>query len=111
MNYSPLQRYVSRVGGMRVSMHGGLRERLVEMCVEEFPTDAPPDKIEAVLLARVRARAKTQYSSVVAFLLISVLAQLIVRAVIAWWSQHHSHQVLLYGWQQEARRAKANPDV
>jgi hypothetical protein len=110
--YSPLQRYVARVGGMRVSMHGGLRERLVEICVEEFPVDAREDQMEAVLVARVRSRARQQYGSVVAFILVSILTQLIVKAVIAWWKNHHSHQVLMYGWHKEAtQRAKKDSDV
>jgi hypothetical protein len=43
---------------------------------------------------------------VIAAILISVLAQLIVKAIIAWWQKRHAHQVLMVGWQEQARAEK-----
>ena len=34
----------------------------------------------------------------------------IVKAIVAWWNKRHAHQVLMVGWQEQAR-AKKNPDV
>ena len=107
--YRPLREFVSREGGIRVSMHGPLRDQLVDWCVEDFPVDAPPDRMEQVLLARIRIRARERYSSVIAALLISVLAQLIVRLVVEWWKRHHSHKVLMYGWQRAAQNSNLPP--
>lgn len=109
--YTPLRDFVTRQGGIRVSMHGALRDQLVEWCVEEFPIDAPPERMYEVLSARVRLRARDKYGSVIAAILISVLAQLIVKAVIEWWRKNHSHRVLMTGWQQQARNAKKNSDI
>jgi hypothetical protein len=97
--YEPLKKFVSRAGGIRLSTHPALRDQLVEWAVEEFPADAPPERMEEVLSARIRLR-----------ILISVLAQLIVKAVIAWWQKRNAHRVLLVGWQEQAR-AKKNPDL
>ena len=105
--YAPLRDYVARQGGIRVHMHGPLRDQLVDWCVEEFPVDATPARMEEVLMARIRLRARERYSSVIAALLISVLAQLIVKLVIEWWRRHHSHKILMYGWQ----RAAQNPNL
>jgi hypothetical protein len=82
----------------------------VEWAVEEFPVDAPAERMEEVLAARLRIRARDKYGSVIAAILISVLAQLIVKAIIAWWKKNHAHKVLMYGWQEQSR-AQKNPDV
>jgi hypothetical protein len=108
--YEPLKKFVSRAGGIRLSTHPALRDQLVEWAVEEFPIDADADRVEEVLTARIRRRARDKYGSVIAAILISVLAQLIVKAIIAWWKKNHSHKVLMYGW-QEQHRAQTNPDV
>lgn len=108
MPYQPLKDFVIRRGGMRLAMHGGVRDRLVEMAVEEFPIDAPDDQKVEVLAARLRLRAREQYGSVIAMLLIGVLVQLITKLIVEWWKKNHSHKVLIYGWK---RNAKKNSDV
>lgn len=107
-NYKALKDYVSRAGGMRLAMHGQLRDQLVEMAVEEFPFDAPDERRVEVLAARLRLRARGRYGSVVIMLLVSVLANMIAKLVVEWWKRHHSHKVLMYGW---SRNAKANPNL
>lgn len=104
--YRPLKDYVSRKGGLRLALHGGTRDRLVEMAVEEFPRDCRADKLEEVLRARMAIRIRRQYGSVVATFLISVLVNIIARAVIDWWFSRMSHRVLMEGWVAQAR-----PDV
>ena len=108
--YDSLKKYVSRAGGIRLSTHPALRDQLVEWAVEEFPADAPPERMEEVLAARLRLRARDKYGSVIAAILISILAQLIVKAIVAWWNKRHAHRVLMVGWQEQAR-AKKNPDL
>jgi len=108
--YEPLKNYVAKAGGIRLATHPSLRDQLVEWAVEDFPSDAPPERMQEVLSARLRLRARDKYGSVIAAILISVLAQLIVRAIIAWWNKRHAHRVLMYGWQEQAR-AEKNPDL
>lgn len=108
--YQPLRQWVIRSGGVRLALHPALRDQLVDWAVEEFPADAPPERIEEVLSARLRLRARDKYGSVIAAILISVLAQLIVKAIVAWWKKNHSHKVLMYGWQEQSR-AQKNPDL
>jgi len=110
IKYESLKTYVKRAGGIRLSAHPALRDKLIEWAIEEFPTDAPPERMEEVLTARLRLRVRDQYGSVIAALLISVLAQLIVKAILAWWQKRHAHQVLMVGWQEQAR-AEKNPDL
>lgn len=105
--YEPLKQFVCRSGGMRLALHPGLRDKLIEWAVEEFPADAPPERMEEVLSARLRLRARDQYGSVIAAILISVLAQLIVNAIVAWWHKRNAHRVLMVGWQEASRAAKA----
>lgn len=105
--YKSLRDFVTREGGIRVSMHGPLRDQLVDWCVEDFPVDAPPERMCEVLSARVRIRAREKYGSVIAAILISILSQLIVKLVIEWWRRNHSHRVLMVGWQ----RAAQNKDI
>ena len=91
---------------MRLAIHGDLRDQLVEMAVQEFPFDAPDDKKAEVLAARLKRRAREQYGSVIAMILIGILVNLITKAIIEWWKKNHSHRVLMYGWY-----AEANPNL
>lgn len=104
--YRPLKDYVAREGGIRLAMHGSLRDQLVEMAVEEFPADAPPDKVEEVLAARLRLRVKEKYGSVILAILIQVAVNLVVKLVVEWWRKRHPHKVLMEGW-----RAQAHSDL
>lgn len=106
--YRPLKAFVAARGGSRMRMHGPLRDRLVEMAVEEFPTDASAEHVEEVLNARMRVRVRQQYGSVIAVFLISVLVNQLVRLIIEWWLARNSHRVLMHGW---SLGAKANPDL
>ena len=105
-----LKTSVPRAGGIRLATHPALRDQLVEWAVEDFPADAPPERMQEVLSARLRLRARDKYGSVIAAILISILAQLIVKAIVAWWKRRQAHQVLLIGWQEQAR-AEKNPDL
>lgn len=89
-----------------MQFHRGVRDRLVEIAVEEFPADADKDRMLEVLQARMRVRIRQEYGSVIAMLLISVLANLIARAILEWWKNHRSHRVLMAGWQEQARAEK-----
>lgn len=110
MRYEPLKKFVMRSGGIRLSAHPALRDQLVEWAVEEFPVDADPSRVAEVLTARLRIRAREQFGSVIASILIWVLVQLIVKAVVAWWNKNHAHRVLMAGWGVQAR-AQKNPDL
>jgi len=94
----PLLTYVARKGGPRLSMHGGVRDRLVAMAVEEFPLDAAIDRKEEVLRARLRVRIRREYGSAIAAILIGVMVNLITRLVLEWWLDRRAHRVLMEGW-------------
>lgn len=105
--YRPLKDFVEARCGARGGFHRGIRNRLTEIAVEEFPCDAPDDRVLEVLNARMRVRVRQEYGSVVAMLIISVLANLIARAVWEWWKDRRSHRVSMIGWQGEARAEKS----
>jgi hypothetical protein len=109
--YGSLKEFVSKRGGLRLAIHGGLRDQLVEMAVEDYPLDATPERMEEVLAARLRMRCRKKYGSVVALLLISVLANLVAKAVWEWWKTRHAHRVLMTGWQYAAKNPDVPPEV
>lgn len=109
MQYRPLKDYVARKGGARLAIHGGIRDRLVEMAVEEFPTTAPLDRKEEVLRAKMRIRVRKEYGSVIATILIGVLVNVIVRLVTEWWFERNGHRVLMEGWQSAVAAAGVPP--
>lgn len=111
IKYASLKEHVARVGGLRLAIHGGLRDQLVEMAVEDYPLDAPPERMEEVLRARLRLRCRQKYGSVIALLLISVIANLVARAVWEWWRNRHVHRVLMTGWQYAAKNPDIPPEV
>lgn len=102
-HYRPLKSFVASKGGTRLRLHAPLRDRLVECVVEEWPIGCPPDRIEEVVVARMKVRLREQYGSVIAMFLVSVLVNAIVRLVIEWWFSRESHRVLMQGWASEAR--------
>lgn len=106
MQYRPLKDFVARKGGARLAMHGGIRDRLVDMAVEEFPVDAPPDLKEEVLRARMRIRVRKEYGSIVATILIGVMINVIVKLITEWWLNRNSHRVLMEGWQSAVAAAR-----
>ncbi len=111
MQYRPLKDFVARKGGNRLALHAGIRDRLVDMAVEEFPVDAPPDLKEEVLRARMRRRVRTEYGSVMAMILIGVLVNVITRLVLEWWFDRNSHRVLMQGWNHAVAAARLPPST
>ena len=107
--YRPLKEFVARRGGTRLALHGGLRDKLVEWAVEEFPIDCPPDRAEEVLKARLNVRIRRNYGSVMAMILIGVLVNVITRLVLEWWFERRSHRVLMEGWHRNALAAAHIP--
>lgn len=107
VRYSPLKQYVCRAGGIRLSIHRSMRDQLVEWAVEEFPDDAPQDKVASVLAARLRIRARKQYGSVILTILIGVMIQLVVNAIVDWISRSRANRVLMAAWLEESRAKKA----
>ena len=111
MQYRPLKDYVARKGGARLAMHGGVRDRLVEMAVEEFPLDAPVDMKEEVLRARLRVRVRKEYGSIIATILIGVMINVIVKLITEWWFSRNSHRVLMEGWTHALAAARLPPSA
>lgn len=106
-SYRPLKDYVRRRGGLRLAMHSGLRDRIVEEVVADWPTDCPVEHIEEVVRARVSVKVRRKYGSVVAMLLLSAFINVIVRLIMDWWFERNAHRVLMRGWASAAQ----SPDV
>jgi hypothetical protein len=100
--YKPLKSYVSKRGGIGMAAHSRLRDRLVDMAVEEWPADCEPNMIHDVLKARMRIRVRKEYGSVLAMFIIGVLVNAIAKIVVEWWFSRDSHRVLMAGWNQQA---------
>lgn len=105
--YAPLKNYVASHGGARLRMQPKMRDSIVDIAVEEWPSGCPDDKLEEVLAAKVRIRIRQKYGSFVALLLISVLSNLIVRIIVEWWKRRNANKVLMEGWSQRAKAAQA----
>lgn len=72
--------FVMAHSGRRLFGQRKFARRCVEWVADEWPG---PD--EERVAAVIRRRAKEEYGSVVAAILISVLANLIAKAIVAWW--------------------------
>lgn len=106
--YRALKSFAAKRGGYRMAIHGAMRDRVVEMIVEEWPVGCHPDKIEEVLRARLSIKIKERYGSILAMFLVGVLVNVLVRIALEWWLSRESHRVLMAGWNQNA---KQNPNV
>ena len=109
--YRSLKDYVHRKGGARLAMHRGVRDRLVEMAVEEYPADAPIDRQEEVLRARLRLRVRKEYGSIVATILIGVMINVLVKLITEWWLSRRSHRDLMQGWQDAVAAARLSTEA
>lgn len=105
-NYRPLKSFVARRGGVRLGLHGTLRDRLVEMVVEEWPLSCPIERLDEVVQAKVARRVRERYRSVVATFLLTVLVNAIVRLVVEWWFDRPAHRLLLHGWASAAQNSE-----
>lgn len=106
--YPTLKSFVARKAGMRLAMHGRLRDRLTEIIVEEWPIGCRPEHLEEVIRARVSRRVRETYGSVIAMFLISMLVNALVKIVLEWWFAREAHRVLMVGWAQNAQK---NPNL
>lgn len=106
MLHAPLKQYVSKRGGFRLASHTRLRDRLVDMAIEEWPESCDPDKIRDVLKARMGIRVRKEYGSILAMFIISVLVNAIAKIVVEWWFARDSHRVLMLGWHRNASDRK-----
>lgn len=102
-SYRPLKAFVALNGGVRLAMHGGLRDRLVELAVENWPVNCEPARLRDVVAAKLRIAIRNRYGSILATFLISVLVQAIARLVVEWWLSRSSHRVLMVGWANAAQ--------
>ena len=98
-----MRTFIERHGGMRLAAAGTLRDRLLDMAVEECPVDADDEVGAEVLAARMRRRLRAQYGSLITFLAVSIFANLVARLVWRWFIERHSHRVLMHGWQHRAK--------
>jgi hypothetical protein len=105
--YEPLKVRVRKLGGLRLAMHPRLRDQLTEAAVADWPVGCDADKIEDVLRARLTIRARRQYGSVIAIILLSAFINALVRIVIDWWMERDSHRVLMAGWNRRAKETQA----
>jgi hypothetical protein len=105
-DYSTLKEYVAESCGARGRVHAGLRDRLVTIGVEEFPVDMGCDaRGLEVLQARMRRRVKEEYGSILAILIISVIANLVARAIWQWWIDRRANRAIMMVWQADARKS------
>lgn len=103
--YRPLKSFVAARGGLRLALHGGLRDRLVEIIVEEWPLACPIEHLDEVVRAKVARRVRERYSGVLATFVLSVLVNALVRLVIEWWFDRPAHRVLMQGWSHAAQNS------
>ena len=106
MVYAALKRHVERAGGIRLAMHGGLRDQMVDLAVFWFPVDCDPAWMEEVLEARLALAVRARRPGWSGILLVALIARPVCRIVTEWYLEKSSHQTLMRGW-----NAQANPDV
>ena len=100
--YAPLREYVSRKGGLRLASHARLRDRLIDMAIEEWPETCEPEMVSDVLKARMAIRVRKEYGSIIGIFIISVLVNAIAKIVVEWWFARDSNRVLMMGWHRNA---------
>lgn len=106
MVYAALKRHVERAGGIRLAMHGGLRDQIVDMAVIWFPVDCDETWLEEVLTVRLSLAVRHRRPGWPGILLVALMVRPVCRIVAEWYLQKPSHQTLMRGW-----HAQANPDI
>jgi hypothetical protein len=107
--YGSLKDYVSTRAGARGRANGRLRDRLVEIAVEEFPVDATDDEQLPALRGRMKARVKQEYGFILSSIIIGVLIQFLAQLVIDWWRERRKNKTLMVAWQYAAQNPQLPP--
>lgn len=94
----PLKAFVLRRAPMRLALHGSLRDQLVEQIVDDWPVGCPPDRMEEVIRAKMSIRLRERYGSVVAFFILSAIANIVIRLILDWWLSAPENRTLMAEW-------------
>lgn len=108
VRYGQLRERVRRRGGMRVSMFPDLRDRIVDICVAQWPRDYPNNELQSELERRVSAELKTdsKYGSVILTIIMMAVVSKAVSLIIEWVLERLENRTAMEAW-----HASARPDV
>lgn len=77
--------FVLDVGGSRLRGH----RRFVRRCCDWVAEEGPPDLDDATVKEIVRRRAKQEYGSVLAAILLPLLLNMISGLILEWWKRRN----------------------
>ena len=102
--YRPLKAFVAHRGGVRIRLHGELSDKIVEAIVVDWPVSCQPDRLEEVVLARLKVRLRRNRSRIAAAFLMAAVGSQIARLAVDWYFERQSHRVLMVGWATQAQK-------
>lgn len=106
--YEPLKAAVEQAGGIRLAMHGGLRDQVVDMAVLHWPRRCEDERLEEVLAARVAIAIRAMRPGWQGVLVTALVGVPVCRMVVDWTRAKRSNERMMQEWNLDAQ---ADTDV
>lgn len=100
--YNELREYIRDRGGLRVSSHGGFRDRVIDWIVADWPVGCREDQLAEEVMARMAVRLRKKYSSAILTFLLYVVVSQIVKLAIEWFLERQQNRDLMMTYHAKA---------
>lgn len=102
MRYHELREYIVEHGDIRVSTHRGLRDKIINWIVEDWPVGSREDELAEVLMHAMAIRLRGKYNSVILTFLLYVVVSQLVKLAIDWFLERLENRQLMMQYHAQA---------
>lgn len=102
MKYAELHEYIIVNGDIRLSVNRPLRDKIINMVVEEWPVGCREDELAQVLMDRIAGRLAGQYASVILTFILYILVSQVVQLAIEWFLERLANRELMMQYHAQA---------
>ena len=102
MKYQELREYIDKHGDIRVSTHRGLRDKVINWIVEDWPVGSREDELASILMQSMAIRLREKYNSVILTFLLYVVVSQLVKLAIDWFLERLENRQLMMRYHAQA---------
>ena len=102
MRYQELREYIVKHGDIRVSTHRGLRDKIINWIVEDWPVGSREDELAGILMQSMAIRLREKYNSVILTFLLYVVVSQLVKLAIDWFLERLENRQLMMQYHAQA---------
>lgn len=102
MRYQELREYIVERGDIRVSTNRGLRDKVINWIVEDWPVGRREDELAEALMHAMAIRLRERYNSVILTFLLYVVVSQLVKLAIDWFLERLENRQLMMQYHAQA---------